>query len=956
MPATARRVASVVLAALTLLSRAPLSASAEDAVSPSVDPQRATPTCQTWVVKLKGPFETDFAESLAADDVARSTGATLLASVKELHAHLFDVCSDTARAALTNRTDQRLELAFPNVGMKPAAVSSGAVGNQWYLHNEGQPYFAISELGVAYTNVVAKAAGALDSSGRPFDATVSGDDIKWNEARSKFPGINGDGVTVAVVDTGVDVTLPELRDRIATGGISIDCNLNSSADVSDFSGHGTRNASLIASNGANGGMSGVAPRAMILAVAPQSCDTSNTGGVIQYAVGLAYGGEHAQVVNMSNGLNIKPFSDYAGPGVATSLYLQALQFYKGAVDDAVAHGAIVVASSGNGGDGNELGFGFLPGDYLFPASFPHVVSVGASQSDGVIAPFSQWNDQVDVVAPGKNILALRSSLVSDCGSPGDYACLVNMDGTGGVGAQYSVEDGTSFSAPLVSGAAALAKQKWPRITSDQFEQLIRQTADDEGPIGYDVHYGAGQLNLDRLLSYNFPPSVTAVEQLAAVTPGGPLQLRAQVDDMDGDGDLSSVTADLSPLGVTTPVALVRTGAGIFDSAAAIVPSTISAGSYQVHVTASDSAGNTAARDATVQVSAAGQTTTPPSGSIIAPVTQPTSSISITTPTPSEELVIADKSIDLAGAVSADIALIEVNGQSVTHAAGSSTWNAHVELSEGVNHIVVKGYDLARTKIVTAEALVTRDTEAPGRVRGLQTSPAGLLTWQKPSDGDVEGYRIYRIDNGKAHRVGITRKKEYQVTGGGTYAVVAEDHAGNALETKKAATVESQGTSPSGDVTADSSATSAMQRLVARGIMQGNIGPQNRVTRAEFAKLLSLAYRKQPSGTSALDVPASHSLAPYVAIAVRLGWAAGDHGHYFPDRSITRIEAARMLLKADGLRKAKAESFSDLKGDDDLVATSLRLAGIMQGVGGQFLPSRVLTREEAAKIVVVAAGL
>jgi hypothetical protein len=964
MPKSARRIASAVLAALTLLSRAPLSASAEDVVSPNVDSQQVTPTCQTWVVTLRGPFDTDFAEGLAADDVARSIGATLLASVKELHAHLFDVCSDTARTTLSHRTDQRIELAFPNVSIQPTAVSPGAVGHQWYLHNEGQPYYAISELGIAYTNVVAEAAAVLDASGFDFNASVTGNDIKWNEARAKFPGIDGSGVTVAVVDTGVDVTLPELQGRIAPGGINIDCNLDSSADVSDFSGHGTRNASLIAANGGNGGMSGVAPNAMILPIQPDACDVGATGGVVQYAVGLAYGGQHAQVVNMSNGLNINLFADYAGPGVATNFYLQALQFYKGAVDDAVAHGAIIVASSGNGGDGNETGFGFLPGDYLFPASFPHVVSVGASQSDGVIASFSQWNDQVDVVAPGKHILALRSSLTSYCRNPGDYSCFINTDGTGGQASTYSIESGTSFSAPLVSGAAALAKQKWPRLTSDQFEQVVRQTADDAGPTGYDVHYGAGTLNLDRLLSYNFPPTINAVDQLAAVTPGGQLQIRAQVDDMDGDSDLSAVSADLSPLGIPAPVALTRTGAGIFDSAIQTVPGTLSAGSYQVHVIATDSAGNTASRDASVQVSAAGQpsipipSSTPPSGSIIAPVTQPANSISITTPSPSEDLVTADTSIDLAGAVSADIAFIEVNGQAVAHATGSSTWAARVDLSEGENHIVAKGYDLARANMVTAEVLVTRDTEAPGRVRDLKINATGLLTWKKPSDDDVEGYRIYRIASGKAHRVGITRKKEYQTKDGGTYAVIAEDHAGNALAPKKAASVEAQIASSFVDVPADSFAANAVQGLAARGVFQGGMyfRPQDAVTRAEFAKLLSRGYRKESLEGSALDVPASHTLAPYVAVAVRLGWAFGDGGHFYPDRPITRIEAARMLLRASGFRTAKAESFTDLTGDDDRIASSLRLAGIMQGVSGRFYPDRMLTRAEAAKIVATAVGL
>jgi hypothetical protein len=931
MPGLARRAATAVVSLLALIPQL-----APPVFAEPVSSDAPILPCEQWVVRLKGDFANSFADALSATELAAAIGAEVIASAPRLHAHLFAVCAEDSKAKLLAREDERIALAFPNVPIRPTAASP----QQWYLHNVGQPYYVgATASGSAITNAQALSAG--------FAPSVAGKDIRWDEAQLRFPAMRGNGVTVAVVDSGVDTTLPALAGNIASGGGAIDCELDLVALYPDTSGHGTAVASLIAANGRNGAMTGVAPDAKVLPFQPR-CSDNIYGGVFEFASALIYASENAQVINLSNGLNPADFYAYDSPA---AVYGQALELYKSVIDDAVARGVIVVASAGNGGNGNEVDLGLQPGDYLFPASFPHVISVGSSRSDGLISASSQWNDRVDVAAPGDRILTLRSSHVLNCGQPGSYSCFVNLDGSGGAGGAYRVYDGTSFSAPLVSGAAALAKQKWPRITADDFEYLVRYTADDAGAAGFDLHFGAGTLNLERMLAYNFPPHLAVASLSSAALRGAEVQVRAQVENLEGDADITSLIADLASIGLTS-VKLVNVAPGVFESAPITIPVSTAIGQYTAPVTVRDAAGAVATTNLHIDVVAA---VPPPQFSAPNVVGPAASSIAITGPERGRGHATNEERVTLTGTASPDIAFIEVNAQPIQYVAGTTAWTADITLVEGTNELTVRGFDLGRTAEVSDTVTIVLDQDAPKPVRNLEAS-SGMLSWSAPSGDDVEGYHVYRLDGKKAKRVSTTRKREFRVASAGKYSVVAEDEAGNKLEPTKAATVTT-GTSVDSafvDVAASHFARPAVDALAARGVLQvaPRFRPEAPMTRAEFTKLLVLAAGKSSSNASTgfTDVPTAHSLASYVAVAARASWVRGDGGRFFPDRPISRGEAALMLVRAFKIEASDAQHFGDTSGDVGRAAAALHDLSIVRGVNGRFEPQRSLLRGEAAKMV------
>jgi hypothetical protein len=153
-----------------------------------------------------------------------------------------------------------------------------------------------------------------------------------------------------------------------------------------------------------------------------------------------------------------------------------------AIQLATLKGITLVAAGGNEGDqGNP---------YEFPASLPHVLTVGALDDAGNPAFFSNSNAAIDLVAPGTDILT---------------AVPVALDGDDGTRDGYEVVDGTSFSAPIVSAAAAWVRQVRPQLRVDQVSQVIRASARDIGTAGYDTTSGFGALDLAHALVQKPPP-------------------------------------------------------------------------------------------------------------------------------------------------------------------------------------------------------------------------------------------------------------------------------------------------------------------------------------------------------------------------------------------------------------------------------------------------------------------
>ena len=255
-------------------------------------------------------------------------------------------------------------------------------------------------------------------------------------------------VLVAVIDTGLDKTHPDLQNANIRDGLDA---VYSGTCTKDYEGHGTSTTGLITAVMDNGiGIAGIAPNVGIVPISVMDNSGNMYSSYVITAIRAAADAS-CDVINMSLG---------------SSTYLSE---FNSAVQYAYDKGCIVVASSGNTGT-NIINY---------PASYDHVLSVGSIDSNNVISYFSTYNNYVDVVAPGEQVYTTTS---------------YEKDS-----AYYSYCSGTSFSSPCVAGVAALVKSIYPNMTPDTFESLVRSTSSDLGAQGYDSYYGYGLINAQALL-------------------------------------------------------------------------------------------------------------------------------------------------------------------------------------------------------------------------------------------------------------------------------------------------------------------------------------------------------------------------------------------------------------------------------------------------------------------------
>ncbi|MBE1563263.1 S8 family serine peptidase [Nonomuraea africana] len=271
----------------------------------------------------------------------------------------------------------------------------------------------------------------------------------------------GEGVTVAVLDSGVD---PDHRDLAGSVTVGTDYTVGANPDgVAPLRVHGTYMASLIAGHGHGPGNAhgviGVAPRARILSVRvileeeEPGFGQFNTAKRYEDVVaeGIRYAVDQgAQVVNMS-----------ISKELATQKEREAVRY-------AISKGVVLVAAAGNDGARKPAASGFAP--YSYPAAFPGVVSVAATDSGLRRASFSNWNPSVLLAAPGVDILGA---------GPGD---------------EYWVGRGTSQASALVSGVAALIKARYPRMSPAMVSQALTRGASQRPSGGYDTGTGFGVVN------------------------------------------------------------------------------------------------------------------------------------------------------------------------------------------------------------------------------------------------------------------------------------------------------------------------------------------------------------------------------------------------------------------------------------------------------------------------------
>ena len=307
-------------------------------------------------------------------------------------------------------------------------------------------------------------------------------------------------VIVAVIDSGLDwnhldigwENLWQNPGEIPNNGIDDDGNgyiddligwnfLENSNHPWDLDGHGTFVTGQIAATWNNGaGIAGINPYARVMVLrALNSFGNTRASTLAQAIVYAADNG--ARIINLSVG----------GPG------LSAVE--RAAIDYAVSKNVLIVVAAGNDGQAVD-GFGL--------ANMAQVITVGAAGRDDLRAPFSNYGQAIDLLAPGVDILSLRARRTDTLRDiPGaDYtpeAAFVGED------RRYYRASGTSFAAPIVTGIASLMLSARPELTATQLRNILLSTARDVGIPGVDQFSGYGMVNAAAALNADPDSFITA---------------------------------------------------------------------------------------------------------------------------------------------------------------------------------------------------------------------------------------------------------------------------------------------------------------------------------------------------------------------------------------------------------------------------------------------------------------
>jgi subtilisin family serine protease len=385
---------------------------------------------------------------------ARAAAGAALPDLSNVYLLDLPKGADVAAAAARYALDPDVEYAEPDYQMRAT-----------YVPND--PFFS--------------SAGTW---GQPYDDLWG---LKVTNAAQAWNVATGNGIVVAVVDSGVKYTHPDLRDNVWTnpGEIPhnhIDDDGNGYVDdvygwdfvtnrnrPRDRNGHGTHVAGIIGAVGDNGlGVVGMAWRSRIMAV--RGINAKGFGWTSDLAKGIVYAAQNgADVLNNS----------WGGLGYGQTL--------ADAVATATGLGAVVVFAAGNDGATGDI--------WLGPAAIPQAIAVGATEPADTHASFSNGGTSMSVSAPGVDILSLRAAA---------------RVGGRVVRGRYRRLSGTSMAAPHVAGLAATLLSAQPNLSPEEVRWHLELNADQPGFPGYEgqpwnPYFGWGRINAARVFD---PPPVT----------------------------------------------------------------------------------------------------------------------------------------------------------------------------------------------------------------------------------------------------------------------------------------------------------------------------------------------------------------------------------------------------------------------------------------------------------------
>lgn len=428
-------------------------------------------------------------------------------------------------------------------------------------------------------------------------------------------------IVVAICDTGVDATHPDLASKIVPGWNFYDNN----ADTSDANGHGTAVAGTVAAISNNSqGVASVAWGCMLMPI--RVADANGYASYSTMASAITYAADHgARVANLS-------FRATTSSAVSSAAsYMQS-------------RGGVVTVAAGN------------DGSFDVSADNPYILTVSATDPNDVLYSWSCTGNNTDVAAPGQVY-------------------------TTAMGGGYTYGTGTSFSAPIVAGEAALILSTNPNLTGDQVQQRIIQNADDKGTAGWDASYGWGRVNVARALGTTplsgdtTPPSVSITSPSAGSTVSGTVTVQTSASDNVGVSSVSlSVDGAASGTDTSSPYNFSWNTTGV------------SIGSHTLTATARDAAGNSSSSSVVVTVGNSAADTTAPTVAITSPSNGSTIG-------GNANVTVSVNASDNVGVVRVELYVDGVLTAGSTSSPFNTKWNAK-RVSSGAHSLQCKAYDAA----------------------------------------------------------------------------------------------------------------------------------------------------------------------------------------------------------------------------------------------------------------------
>lgn len=349
---------------------------------------------------------------------------------------LVKFCDSTpaARMAASHAAAGAREIrAIPRIGVRVVEVPASQAGRAIARYSEDPAVmFAEADQPVS-VDLVPNDALYAGQWGLPAVSAPTGWDVTTGSS----------SVTVAVLDTGVDASHPDLARRLAPGTDLV----NRDSDPTDDNGHGTLVAGIVGADSNNGiGVAGMDWNARLMPV--KVLDASGSGYMSTVAEGVVWAADHgAKVINMS-------LSGATGTSTLQSACAYAYQ-----------KGVVLVAAAGN--DGTDAP--------RYPAAYDSVISVGSLSGD-TRSSYSNYGATLELMAPGGLIYTTQK------------------------GGSYVRASGTSMAAPFVAGLAALVCSADPTAAPDRVRQVLAATATDLGATGWDPEYGWGRIDAAKALA------------------------------------------------------------------------------------------------------------------------------------------------------------------------------------------------------------------------------------------------------------------------------------------------------------------------------------------------------------------------------------------------------------------------------------------------------------------------